>query len=112
MVEQRIVLLDLLEMCVPCTTVLWCHGSRSHSSPTQLPEWAKQLLEQQKQATGVKLKHLQNELAGLSSKVTKKQRIQSFVLRGTRNNMSSTKTSWRKSTRLSNRLMPMSRPPS
>ena len=47
--------------------------SRSWSlSPTQPPEWAKQLLEQQ-QANAAKLKRLQNELASSSSKVTKKQ---------------------------------------
>ena len=46
----------------------------SHSSsPTQPPEWAKQLLEQQ-QANTAKLKSLQNELASSSSKVSKKQR--------------------------------------
>ena len=49
-------------------------GSRSRSrSPTQLPEWAKQLLQQQ-QSNAAELKRLQNELVNATvPKVAKKQ---------------------------------------
>ena len=50
------------------------HGPRSRSrSPTQPPEWAKQLLQQQ-QSNAAELKRLQNELANATvPKVAKKQ---------------------------------------
>ena len=81
MVDQRIVLLDPLEMCVPCPTVLWVLLVEG-TSPMVLvhahrclhnPQCAKQLLEQQ-QANAAELKRLQSELASSSSKVAKKQR--------------------------------------
>ena len=82
MVDQRIVLLDPLEMCVLCTTVLWVLLVKG-TSPMVLVHTRRHLhnpqsglsscLEQQ-QANVAELKHLQNELESSSSKVAKKQR--------------------------------------
>ena len=122
MVEQRIVLLDPLEMFVLCTTILWvllvdgtsptvlvrarCHlhnpqsGLSSCWSSSKRTRWS----------LGTSRMSLQVHLQKWPRNNV--HRIPSFILRGTRNNMSSTETSWRKSMRLSNRLMPMSGPPS
>ena len=72
----------------PCSATSSCrksHGPRSRSrSQTQLPEWAKQLLQQQSNAA--ELKRLQNELANaMVPKVAKKQRTAEPKFRFARN---------------------------
>jgi len=93
MVNQRIVLLDPLELCAPCMTVLWVLLVESPMVP--IPScrglgscWSSSKRMQRSSSTSEV--HLQKWPRH------NVRQIPSFVLRGTRNNMSSTETPCKK----------------